>query len=191
LRIHQVESRRRRHELGPYRVGDPLAQHAVYLGLDVSLERPAVYFGDRCKLVGMARAPQRSCDALVQHPAHREMDDALAVAVLREQIQPLYGAQILVEAWRLEFRVVPAQVIAAELRVGPHPAREQPATERPVAQNGDVVPAAIRQDFLLDAALEKVVGRLQNMQRRDVPESVYLRDREIAHPDGADLSLVI
>src|SRR2546426_12012724 len=111
LRLHQVESRRRRHELRPYRVGDSLAQHAVDLGLDVSLERPAGYFGDRCKLVGMARAPQRGRDALVQHPAHREMDDALAVAVLREQIQPLYGPKILVEAWRLEFRFGPARAV--------------------------------------------------------------------------------
>src|SRR3989449_7116212 len=45
---------------------------------------------------------------------------------------------------------------------------------RSVAQNGDFVPAAIRQDFVLDAALEKVVGRLQHVQRRDAPESVHL-----------------
>src|SRR6267378_3255691 len=73
-----------RHELGPHRVGDPLAQNAVDFCFDVSLERPAAHFGDRCKLVGMARTPQRDRDALVQNPAHREMDDALAVAVLRE-----------------------------------------------------------------------------------------------------------
>ena len=52
-------------------------------------------------------------------------------------------------------------------------------------------PAAIRKDLVLDAALEKVVGRLQHMQRRDTPEGLHLRDREIAHPDGADLSLLI
>src|SRR5258705_2892145 len=103
----------------------------------------------------MARAPQRDRDALVQHPAHREMDDALAVADLRALIQPLYRVKILREARLLEFRVVPAQIVTAERRVRLHAAGEQPAAERPVAQNGDIVPAAIRQDFVLDAALEK------------------------------------
>src|SRR5438128_10514370 len=101
--------RRRRHELGPHRVGDALAQYAVDLGLDVGLERPAAHVGDRRKLAGVARAPQRDRDPVVQHPAPREMDDALAVAVLREQIQPLYGGEILREARLLEFRVALAQ----------------------------------------------------------------------------------
>jgi len=114
------------------------------------------------------------------------MGYALAVRYCASKNQPLHGAEILVEAWLLEFRVVPAQVVAAERRVRAASDPKQPATERPVAQNA-ILFCGKRRISSSDAALEQVIGRLQHMQRRDASESVHLRRPKIAHPDGADL----
>jgi len=64
-------------------------------------------------------------------------------------------------------------------------AGQQAAAERAIAKRGDAVIAAIRKDFLVDIALEKIVRRLRHMQRCDGAKPVHLPDREIADADRA------
>ena len=138
----------------------------------------------------MARAPKRRGDALIEHPAHREVDDALAIALLRQLIETLHCGEILRKARRLEFGIVAPEVIALELGFGAHAAGQQAAAERAIAERGDAILAAIRKDVLVDGALEEIVRRLHHVQRRDGAELVHLRDREIADADGADFALL-
>src|SRR5713226_7213435 len=117
-------ARRRRHEFRADRIGYRFAQDPIDLGLGGRIERPAADLVDRLQLTGMARAPQRRGDPLVQHPTDRQVDAPLAEALLREAIEPIHGGKILREAWLLEFWVRAAQVVAVEFGIRPHPAGE-------------------------------------------------------------------
>ena len=101
------------------------------------------------------------------------------------------GAQVLRVARRLELRVGPAEVVAAEAGVGAHAPGEQPATERAVGQRGDAVPQAVGQDPLLGLALEQVVRRLRGVERRDLAEQVHLLRGVVADADRADAALPV
>jgi hypothetical protein len=50
-----------------------------------------------CSWPGWRAPPQGRRDALVEHPADRQMDDALAKTLLREPIEPLHRSKILRE----------------------------------------------------------------------------------------------
>src|SRR6202043_1794324 len=75
---------RRRHEFRADRIGNVLVQDSFDLGFGGTIEPPARNLVDRLQLVGTPRAPQRGGDALIEHPAHRQRDDAFAEALLRE-----------------------------------------------------------------------------------------------------------
>src|SRR5262245_40622755 len=138
----------------------------------------------------MARAPQRRGDALIEHPANRQMDDALVEPLLGKLIKPCHGSQILPEARLLKLRISAAKVVAFEFAVRPHPPGQETAAECAVAKGRDLVLLAIGEDVGLDAALEQIIGRLQHMERRHPAEALHLLDREIADTDGADLALL-
>src|SRR5229473_2270747 len=147
-------ARRRSHEFGADRIGDGCAQDALDLRLGGRIERPPAHLVDRLQLVGAARAPQRGADPLIQHPADRQVDDPLAEPSLRKAIEPFHGGQILRKARRLEFWIRAPQIVALEFAILPHPAGEETAAQRAIAQSRDLVLAAIGQDIGLDAALE-------------------------------------
>ena len=67
----------------------------------------------------MARAPKRRGDALVEHPAHREINHPLAVALLREAIEPLNRSKILSKPRGSEFGVGAAQIVAFKTQYRP------------------------------------------------------------------------
>ena len=116
----------------------------------------------------MARAPQRRGHPLIEHPAHREVNDALAEAFAGKPIETLDGGEILGEARLLELRIArrrssPSNVVSGRISPG-----QEPPAERAIAEGRDAVPAAIRKHLGLDSALEQVIGRLQHVQRRDL-----------------------
>ena len=135
--------------------------------LSARIEPPARHLIDRLQLAGMARAPKRGRDALIEHPADRQLNNMFAEAVLRQLIEPLHGGKILGEPRRLELRVGAAQIVTIECSIWPHPPRQQAPAERAIAERRDLVLATIGQDISLDLALEQIIGRLQHMQRRD------------------------
>jgi hypothetical protein len=49
---------------------------------------------------------------------------------------------------------------------------------------------AIGQEFLLDLALEQIVGRLHDVQLGDAAKALDLRNREIADADSPDLASI-
>src|ERR1700730_14649322 len=155
----RVAARWRRHEFRANRLADRCVQDAVDLRLGGRIEPPPAHLVDRLQLAGVASPPQGRRDALVEHPADRQIDDALAEALLREPIEPLHGSEILREARLLEFWIGAAQVVAREFAVCPHPAGEETAAQRAIAERRDLVLEAIGQDVGLDAALEQVIGR--------------------------------
>src|SRR5947209_13012113 len=73
-------ARRRRHEFGADGIADRCLEHAIDLRLGRCVELPAAYLADRLRLA--ACAPQRGGDALIEHPADRQMDHVLAEALL-------------------------------------------------------------------------------------------------------------
>src|SRR5258706_10286961 len=137
----------------------------------------------------MTGTPKRSGDALVEHPADREMNDTLAEAFPGKLVEPLNSSQVLREAWRLEFRISAAQIVAFKYGIRPHASGKQAPAQRAITERRDGVPAAIGQDIGFDAALEQIIRRLQHMKRRDAAKLLHLHDRKIADPDGADFSL--
>jgi hypothetical protein len=82
-----LEPLRRRHELGADgiddgRVYDSLDQLALHV-----IERPACDT-ERCLyLIWVTAAPERNTDALVEHPAHGQMDHTPVKASPRELIE--------------------------------------------------------------------------------------------------------
>src|SRR5262249_1148493 len=70
-------ARRRRHEFGADRIADRCGEDAVDLRLGGRIEMPAAHLINRIQLAGMACAPQRRGDALIEHPANRQMDHSL------------------------------------------------------------------------------------------------------------------
>src|SRR5215510_10937255 len=122
---------------------------------------PAAHLINRIQLAGAACAPQRRGDALIEHPANRQMDHSLVEALLGELIEPRHGSEILPEAWPLKFRIGAAKVVALELAVQPHPSRQEAAAECAVVIGRDLVLLAIGKDVGLDAAREQIRGWLQ------------------------------
>jgi hypothetical protein len=112
---------RRRHEFWTDWIGDLLPQDPIDLRFDGSIKRPTEDLADRLQLSGVACSPQRRSDSLVEHPADRQMDDALAEPFLREPIEPLHGGKISTEPGLLEFGIRAAQVVAVEYRIRLHP----------------------------------------------------------------------
>ena len=117
------------------------------------------------------------------------MNDAFVEASTGKAVEPPHGGEILGESRLAKLRIAAPQIVADECCVRAHPSGQEATAQRAVAECRDLVFAAIRQQVGLDAAFEQVVGRLQHMQGRDTTELFHLFDREIAHPDGADLSL--
>src|SRR5262249_30172993 len=156
-------ARRRRHEFGADRMADRRGEDAIDLRLGARIEVPAAHLIDRIQLAGVACAPQRRGDALIEHPANRQVDHSLVEASLGELIEPRHGGEILPEAWLLKFRIGAAKIIALEFGVRPHPPGQEAAAECAVAKDRDLVLSAIGEDVGLDAALEQIIGRLQNM----------------------------
>src|SRR5499427_7881078 len=183
-------ARRRRHEFGADRIADRCGEDAIDLRLGGRIEVPAAHLINRIQLAGMACAPQGRGDALIEHPANRQMDHSLVETLPGELIEPRHGGEILLEAWPLKFRIGAAKVVALEFAVWPHPSGQEAAAECAVAKGRDLVLLAIREDVGLDTALEQIIGRLQHMERRHPAEALHLLDREIADTDGADLALL-
>jgi len=82
---------------------DALGHDAVDLRQRGGIEFPAHDLGDRIELIGVAGAPERDAERLlVEHPAHRQMQDALAVILAGEGVEPRDRIEILLEAQGLE-----------------------------------------------------------------------------------------
>src|SRR5262249_7924664 len=134
--------------------------------------------------------PQRGGDALIEHPADRQMDDVLAEALLRELIEPCHGGEILRKPRPLKFWIGTTKIITLEFAVRPHAPGQEPAAVRAVREGRDLVLSAIGEGLGVNGALEQIVGRLQHVQRRNAAEALHLPDREITYADGADLTLL-
>lgn len=80
--------------------------------------------------------------------------------LVRELVEPLNGSEVLRVAGWLEFRVQLPEIIALESGIGPHPATEQAAAERTVAESHNSVRAAVGENLAFDVALEQIVRRL-------------------------------
>src|ERR1700679_2717023 len=84
----QLGALRRRHEfwadgIDDGGVDDVLDQFALRVS-----ERPACHT-ERCLyLIRVTAAPERNADALIEHPAHGQMDHAPVKTALRELIEP-------------------------------------------------------------------------------------------------------
>ena len=138
----------------------------------------------------MAGSPQSGGDALVKHPTNREVNNTLAETLLSEPIEPVDGRQILREPRLEEFGVGAPQIVATENGACPHSSRQQAAAQRAISQHRDPVPPAIGQKVSLDSAFEQIVGRLQQVKRRNAAKSLHLEHRKVAHSDGSDLPLL-
>jgi hypothetical protein len=57
-------------------------ENAIDLRLGRCVKVPASYLADRLQLAGVACTSQRGGDALIEHPADRQMDHVLAEALL-------------------------------------------------------------------------------------------------------------
>src|ERR1700722_7587888 len=114
-------ARRRGHELGTDRIGDRRAHDALNQLAVGAIERPSSDAERRFHLIGVAAAPERDVDSLVEHPTYREVNHAPLKAPLWEAVELVDGAEILGIPGRLEFGVNAPQIIAAELRVLAHP----------------------------------------------------------------------
>jgi hypothetical protein len=75
-------ARRRRHEFGVDGIADHCLENAIDLRLGRCVKLPATNLADWLQLAGVACTPQRGGDALIEHPADRQMDHVLAEALL-------------------------------------------------------------------------------------------------------------
>jgi len=124
------------------------------------------------ELIGVPGTPKGDADALIEHPAHRQLDHPAVIPAVRELIKFLHRTEVLRKARPLKFGVDVAQVIGGEQGVGAHPPAQQAAAQGPIAQGHDVVHEAIGQDVGFNPALEQIVGRLYDMQGCNRCESV-------------------
>ena len=86
-------------------------------------DRPASGF----ELVRSPRAPKGDHRSLsVENPAQRKMDDAPSIIFLRKAVELFNCPQVLRKPRRPELRVTLSQVVAGELRLHRHAARQQP-----------------------------------------------------------------
>jgi hypothetical protein len=117
-------ARRRRHEFRADWIGDGFTQNPIYLGLGGGIERPANHSVNWLQLIRMTRPPQCCCDSLVEHPANRQVNSALAEA-LRKAIELGHGGEVLCEPMFLELRVSAPQIVAAKNRIRLHASRQE------------------------------------------------------------------
>src|SRR5580704_9677996 len=181
----------RRHEFGADGIGDRRVHDALNQRTVSGIERPTRDLERRLQLIRVPAAPECNADALVQHPAHRQLDYATMETALRKFIKLLHCIEILRKARRLKLWIDAPQIVALEQGVRAHAPAQQAATERTIAQCRDTVGTTIRENLRFNAAFEQIVRRLQNMQRGHLPEALDLGDRKIADADGADFALLI
>src|SRR5208282_2046741 len=125
-----------RHELRSDRIGDRLAEAALDLVHGRGVDMPAHGLADSRQLIGSTRTPQGDIRiAAIERPTNREMDDPLAVVVVRKSIKCLDRGEILRKPRRLKFRVVLSQVIAGEAAIDGHLPREKPPAKRAVGEH--------------------------------------------------------
>ena len=74
----------------------------------VLIQAPAHDLGHRVHLVGAPAAPQGDLGAVVQDPAHRQVEDTLLEPLPGQAVQSLHRGQVLVQARLLKFGVVVA-----------------------------------------------------------------------------------
>jgi hypothetical protein len=112
----------RRHEFRSDRIADAIGEDAVDLHQRIAVQLPAHDLGDRIKLIGMSGAPGRDTQRLlIEHPAHRQMEDALAVLFTRERIELLDRMKILLQARGLELGIGTSQIVAVEATLAQSP----------------------------------------------------------------------
>ncbi len=168
-------------------VCDALLDDGVDVGHGLGVEMPVEDAECGLELLRTFGAPERDTDAgPVEHPADGEFGDGFAEALAGKRVEPTNGVEILGKTRRLEFGVEAANVVEARLRA--ETAAEQAAAKRAVADDGDVVLRAPREDFRVDGALEEVVGRLVGGKRRDGSETLHLGDGEVADAECANLA---
>src|SRR3984957_12716621 len=182
---------RRRHELGTDRIADRHVHDEFNQRSMRGIERPTGNIERRLHLIGVTAAPQRDADALIEHPSHRQVDHAPVKAALCELIELPHGVEILCKTRRLKFGVDAPQIVTGESGVRAHAPAKQSSTECPITERHDVVGAAVGQNFRLNGAFEKVVGRLQHVQWSHPAKALHLGNREVAHADGTDFSLLV
>src|SRR5450631_808804 len=113
-------TRRRSHEFWPDWIADCFTQNSIDFCQSGCIEVPTRHFVNRPQLIGVTRAPQRRCDALIEHPADSQVNDALAKALLSESIEFLHSGQILSEPGFDEFRICASQIVAAKNGIDLH-----------------------------------------------------------------------
>ncbi len=86
------------------------------------IDRPPAHLIDRLQLIRMPCTPQCRRDALVEHPAHRQVNDTPAEAIPGQVIQLLHRRQILLKPGALKLGIATAQIIALKHRIRAHPA---------------------------------------------------------------------
>jgi hypothetical protein len=112
--MNSSSPRRGRHELGPDGVGDHLAQDAIDSRPGGGVERPTCYTERSLQLIGVTAAPKCHADALVEHPAHGQVNHASVEVIPCELIELPNGCEVLCETGRLELRVESPQIVALE-----------------------------------------------------------------------------
>src|ERR1035437_8235075 len=130
--------RRGRHECRPDRIVNAIGDDVVDLRQCVSIEFPAHDLGDRIKLIGMPGTPESNAERLlVEHPAYRQMKEALAVILSGEHVEPLDSTEILLQAWGADFGGGATQIAACEGGVAFRAAEKQPGARGAVGKRRD------------------------------------------------------
>src|SRR5258707_1075125 len=120
------------------------------------------------------------------------MNYTLAKVFASECIQLICRIDVLGEMRWLELWIrVLAHIVLRKLAIGAHGAAQQSAAKRSVRERGDATVAGVRQNIALDFALEKIIGRLNGVKRRDGSETRHVFRRIVAHPDSANFPLFI
>src|SRR6266850_8076045 len=120
------------------------------------------------------------------------MNYTLAKVFASECIQLVCRIDVLGEMRWLELGIRGlAHVVLRKLTIGAHGAAEQSAAKRSVGERGDAAVAGVWQKIAFDFALEKIVGRLNGVKRRDGSETHHLFRRIVAHPDSANFPLFV
>ena len=90
------------HEFGPNRIAYFSRQDAIDFRFCPVIEAPAADGIDGPQLVRIARAPKSGGDALIEYPAHGELNDAPAETRPGKPVEFLHCRQILRKARHLE-----------------------------------------------------------------------------------------
>src|SRR6266850_5567766 len=103
------------------------------------------------------------------------MNYTLAKVFASECIQLVCRIDVLGEMRGLELGIRGlAHVVLRKLAIGAHGAAQQSAAKRSVRERGNATVAGVRQNIAFDFALEKIVGRLNGVKRRDGSETGLL-----------------